>query len=330
MAFATSSTALKLGIETTRGTAATGFTDIPVTTPTVDAMVKFQDDDAFRGSPVKVFDEVALTWHTEVSFKGYLYPDTFPLLLILALGADVVTGMAAPYTHTINLVNAPSTGSQPPSCTLVFTDGANIFQVTGAQLADLELTGGSDKALEFTCKFIGNPWTVIEDDTLSFSAESLVPGWNVATDINSSALNYIQEFTLKIDRGTEPIFTQGAQGPFACFAGPCDVTGTIDALVKTAADPWTIGDSAWALYNDQLPVTITCTSTTDSTDDTFDAVEFQMTTVQFMNPKRSVDKIYTTVKSDFKAVGNTTDAVDAGYANLLAIGTNAVAAYAAS
>jgi hypothetical protein len=330
MAFATSNSALNIGIETTRGTAATGFTSLPVTTPAVDAMLKFLDDDAFRGSPVKVYDDVPGTWHTEVSFKGYVYPDTFPLLLILALGADVVTGMAAPYTHTINLVNAPSSGSQPPSCTLVFEDGANIFQVTGAQLADLTITGGVDKALEYDVKFIGNPWTVIEDETLDFTAESLVPGWSVFTDVNSSALNYIEEFTLKIDRGTIPIFTQGQQEPFTNFAGPCDVSGTIGAVVKTDADPFTIGDDPWALSYDQLPVTITLTSTTDETDATFDSVEFQMTTVQFMTPKRKVDKIYTTVSADFKAIANTTDAVDAGYANLLAIGTNAVASYPAS
>jgi hypothetical protein len=296
-------------------------------------MVKFEDDKAFRGSPVAVFDAVALTWHTEVSFKGYVYPDTFPLLLVAALGPDVVTGDAAPYAHVIGLLNAAATGSQPSSVTIQFTDGANQFQVAGAQLADLEITGGADKAMEWTAKFIGQPWTIVSGKDFSFSDEGLVPGWSVATSIDSDALAYISAFTLKIDRGTEAIFCQGEQGPFACFAGPCDVTGTLDALVNSAADPFSIGtdDNAWALYREHLPMTITCTSTTnEQTGDVFDDVVFQMSQCQFMNVKRKVDKIYTDLSVEFKAEGNTTDAVDAGYANIQASASNGVATYAAS
>lgn len=332
MPYASSSTSLQIARESVRGTAADGtFTSIPVQSPTVDAMVKFQDDDAFRGSPVLVFDEVALTWHTEVSFKGYVYPDTFPLLLIAALGPDVVTGDAAPYLHTIGLENNAATGSQPTSVTIQFTDGANQFQVAGAQLADLEITGGADKATEWTAKFIGNPWTVVTGKDFSFSTESLVPGWSVTTNINSSNLTYVSSFTLKIDRKTESIFTQGQQGPFANFAGPCDVSGTLDALVDSASDPFSIGDTAWALYREPLPLVITLTSTADEqTGDVFDYLAFQMSVVQFMNVKRKVDKIYTDLSVDFKAEGNATDAVDAGYANIQPSASNGVATYAAS
>ena len=328
--YASSSTSLQLALESVRGTAAAGtYTSIPVQTPTVDPIVKFQDDDAFRGSPVLVYDAVALTWHTEVSFKGYVYPDTFPLLLIAAVGPDVVTGASAPYTHTVGLANA-APDSQPASVTIQFTDGANQFQVAGAQLADLTVTGGSDKALEWTAKFIGNPWTVVTGKTFTFSTEALVPGWSVTTSIAAGALTYVSAFTLKIDRKTAPIFTQGTQGPFANFAGPCDVTGTLDALVNSAADPFSIGTSAYALYRGKEALVITCTSATDKSVSTYHSVAFQMTSTQFMNVKRKVDKIYDDLSVEFKAEGNTTDAVATGYSNIKPISINAVASYVAS
>jgi len=331
VAYASSNSYFQMALESVRGTPAAGtYTSIPTITPTIDPMVKQLDDDAFRGSPVMIYDAVMGTWHTEVTLKGYVYPDSFPLLLIAALGPDVVTGSSAPYTHTIGLQNAPTTGSQPASCTLNMFDGANAFQIAGAQLADLEITGGADKALEWTAKFIGNPWTT-PTPTETWGTESLIAGWSVTTSINSSALAYIQDFTFKIDRKTAPIFTQGLQGPHANFAGPCEVSGTMNAVVDSASDPFSIGGTAYALYRSAaLPMVITATSTVNVSTATYHNLALQTSTVQFMDVKRKVDKAYTDLSVAFKAKGNTTDAVAAGFSNVQPTVINAVAAYTAS
>jgi len=331
VAYASSNTEFQLALESTRGTPAAGtYTSIPVISPEIDPMVKFLADDAFRGSPVQVYDEVAGTWHSEISFKGYLYPDTFPLLLIAAVGPDVVSGGSSPYTHTIGLQNAASSGSQPASVTINAFDGANWFQIAGAQLVDLEITGGADKALEWTAKFVGNPWTT-PTPTVTYGTISMVPGWSVTTSLNSSSLSYIEEFTLKIDRKSAPIFTQGAQGPLVNFAGPCDVTGTLNYVINSASDPFSIGGTADALYRSAaLPLVITATGTNNIMTATYPAVSFQMSTVQFMNVKRKVDKAYTNASVEFTAKGNTTDAVASGFSNVKPSAINAIASYVAS
>src|SRR5271169_1258068 len=100
MAFMSANSYFQLALEAVRGTAAAGtFTNIPVTTPQVDPMVVFMKDGSFRGSPVDVYDDIPGTWHSEVTIKGYVYADSFPPLLIGAIGPDAPSGS---YVHTIS------------------------------------------------------------------------------------------------------------------------------------------------------------------------------------------------------------------------------------
>ena len=329
MAYASANSFLGCGLETTRGTPAATIADykwIPITTPTLTPMRKFNNDDAFRGSPVDMYDAVQSTWHTEIDCKGYVYGDTFPILLISLLGPDVVTGSSAPYTHTISLENAASSGSQPKSVTLDYFDAVNPWQVAGAQPADFEITGGADKALEWSSKLMGYAWTTLESvPTASYSDIPLIPGWDVASTIDSTSLDYISEFSLKIDRKTAPIFTQGNYSPLVIFTGPCAVSGSLTYVVPSASDPFAVGGSAWALYREQVPFTIVATdpNTADTT------VTFQMSQVQFENVKRSTGKAYVESTVEFYAEANSTDAVS-GYSPLQIVVENAVAAYTAS
>ena len=328
MAFASSNSYLGVGLETTRGTPAATLADykwIPIQTPTLTPVRVFLKDDAFRGSPAETYDGVQGTWHTEVDTKGYVYADTFPLLAISVLGPDVVSG-SAPYLHTIKLKNDASTGSQPQSVTLDYFDGVNPWQVAGAQPADFEVTGGADKALEWSSKLMGYAWTVLGGaPTPSFSTIPLIPGWDVSHTVNSISLAYVQDFTLKVSRKTAPIFTQGSASPYVIFTGPCDVTGTLTYVVPTVSDPFAVGGSAWALYREQIPYVITCTDpNTAST-----SVTFTMTTVQFQTVKRETTGPYVKATVEFFAEANATDALT-GYSPLAITVDNAVAVYTAS
>ena len=323
MAYMSANSYLTLAIEAVRGTPAAGtFTPVPITTPELVPMVVFLKDGSFRGSPVDVYDQVAGTWHSEVNGKGYVYADSFPVLLIGTIGPDVVTGT---YIHTISLENDITTGSQPASLTWDYNDGANPWQVGGGQVADLEISGGADKALEWTAKMVGNPWTNTAG-TLTTSTVPFIAAWNTVISVNSSDLDYISDWTCKIDRKSAPIFTAGQQGPHVNFASPIDVSGSFTYVVDSDSDPFAVGGSAYALYRSgtAIPVTMTSTSTVDGS-----SVEFQMSNVQFQDVKHSTSKNYTEGTVNYTANANATDAIT-GYSPIVAIVNNAVAVYTPS
>ena len=339
MAFMSANSYLGLALETNKGTAASGtFTYIPVSAPQVTPVLAWLRDEALRGSPVALYDQIPGVRHDEVDFKTYMYADSFPLLLISVLGPDVVTGSTI-YSHTVALQNN-NTGSQPASVTINSFDGGNAFQISGAQAQSLDVTFGADKAVEATIKYLGQPWTTPTPSN-SPGTEALIPGWNTAITIGSTnqgggtspTANWtnIMDGNIKIDRKTAPIFTAGTQGPHTTFAGPCDVSGAFTVVVE-ASDPFSIGGSAYALYRSgsSIPMTLTFTDPADITSATNHSVKYQMSDVQFHDVKRSVGKDYVELTVTFDAQANITDAANGGYSPVKAIVKNATSSYVAS
>lgn len=332
-AFLSANSWLGLIKEATRGTTPSSGTVeyIPVTDPQISPMQTFLRDEALRGSPVAVYNQIQSVRHDEVDFKCYVYADTFPALLMGVLGGtDTVTG-TGPYTHAIKLLNSASTGSQPPSYSICDFDGANYFLTAGAQAVSLDLAGGAEKAAEATVKYSANPYA---DSTSaptpftsqSWSGEALIPNWDTTVSVNSTSLDYIAEFTLKIDRKTAPIFTMGTKAPYLNFAGPIDVSGSFTAVVASNADPFSISTSTgYALAYDAVPVVITMTDPNDVTSATNHSVAFTMSAVQFQNVKRSVGKEYTELTVDFTANADSTDA-STGYSPIATSTINGVSA----
>jgi Phage tail tube protein len=320
--FLTANSFLGLGIEGSRGVASSSMKWIPITSPQVTPMQTFLRDEALRGSAVSVYDHIAGVRHDEYDAKGYLFPDTFPVLLRGILGGtDTITGSSAPYTHTIPLLNNNATGSQPPSLTIQDFDGANAFQILGAQMSNLDLTFGAEAAVEWASKFTGNGYTVLGSaPSASYSpANPFVPGWDVSVSIGGSALTYIAEGSLKIERSAAPIFTMGTQTPRVNFAGPISVTGSITAIVDSTSDLFTTGGSAYGLYRNAQPMVLTLTDPVTNY-----ATALTMTKVQFTDPKRTRGKAYVQVEVSFEAQANTTDSGGTGYAPIKSVTTNSI------
>ena len=328
-----------LGImpEATRGVLNTGGTPVyvPVTAPQVTPMQTFLRDEALRGSPVALYDEVQGVRHDEYDAKIYLFADTFPYLVKSILGGtDSVTpgtpGVAN--VHNLLLLNNAAIGSQPESFSILDFDGANYFTLLGAQADQLEVSFGAEAAAESTVKFFANPYTSSTTAPAPFGAPDLstvhmIPAWDTSitfgpTGGSQTTVNYISDGTITLARKTAPIFTMGAQAPYQNFAGPIDVSGKFTAVVDSDADVWSTGASADALNYSPQQLSIKFTDPNDSIDSTPYSIEFAMYNVQFMNVKRTRGKAYTEVEVEFSARANEADS-DTGYSPLVAIITNA-------
>ena len=331
MAFLSSNSLHAIAKEVTRGTLpATGAVYIPVLTPAIVPTANFLNDEAFRGSPVLVYDQVQGVYHTEFDAKYPIYADTFPNLLVALLGStDTVTGVG-PYNHVIGLLNAPATGSQPPSYSLMGFDGANYFTITGAQAASMDLQWSSESTADATVKWIGNPYVSATTapapfGTTSISTEAMVPGWSVAVNIASTPLAYVASGSIMLDRKTAPIFTGGTQSPYVNFAGPLEVTGKLTGLVNSNADLWSTGTGATALTRAAQVMTLTFTDTNDQSGAVNNSIAFTCSATQLKLPKRTVGKNYTEIEVEFTARANATDAIS-GYAPVKTTSINGQAA----
>jgi len=313
-AFLTANSYLGMVIETTEGTLPTTGTAyyIPVTSPQITPNQMFLRDEALRGSPVTVYDQVAGVRHDEVEFKTFLFADTFPVLVRSILGgADTTTG-SGPYTHAIRLLNSPSTGSQPPTYSILDFDGANYFTVSGAQADSLAITFGADAAAEATVKYLANPYvsyttapTVFSSH--SISTEHLIPAWDTAITIGGTTYSNVSTGEITINRKTQPIFTLGTQAPYNLFAGPIEVTGKFTMVINSTSDAFTTGSGAYGLSRSPEAVVITLTDPNDATGGTQHSVSFTLTQAQFQNVKRTRGKEYTEVEVEFTANANATD-----------------------
>ena len=324
--FMTANSFLGLGIEANRNTAAASPTFIPITAPQVTPMQVFLRDEALRGSPTTVYDQVLGVRHDEYDVKGYCYADSFPILLRAILGGtDTKTGTGPTYNHAIKLLNDNTTGSQPPSVTIKDFDGATAFQMTGAQMSELSLTFGAEAAAEWNAKFIGNPYTQIATPSASFTSASFVPGWDITTSIAGTNLAYIAEGEIRFARNAAPVFTMGTQAPRVNFAGPLEVTGRLLAVVETTSDIFSNATNGYALFDGPQATVITLTDPVSS-----NTIAFTMTKAQFSDVKRQRGKAYVEVEVNFTANANATDA-SSGYSPISTVTVNGVStAYAGS
>ena len=311
---------VQLGIEGTSGTLSSNLKTIPVSTPQVTPMQTFLRDEAFRGSPVSVYGQVAGVRHDEYDAKFYLYPDTFPLLAYSILGVDGVTG-TTPKVHTVQALNN-TTGSQPPSCSIIDFDGQQAFQMLDAQASELKLTFGAEAAVEATAKFIANPWSQVSTPgTLTIGTNTFVPGWDAALTIGGTSSAVLVDGEINLVRNTTPIFTAGTQAPYKTWAGPLDVSGRLKFVVESTDPLLLTAGNAIALTQNTKAVVLTFTEpvTTYTT-------AITMSQVQFHDAKRTRDKAYVEVEANFTAQANTTDAVT-GYSPIKIVGQNLVTSY---
>jgi len=331
-AFLTANSYLGMVIETTEGTLPTSGTAywLPVTSPQITPNQMFLRDEALRGSPTTVYDQVQGVRHDEFEFKSYLFADTFPVLVRSILGgSDTKTG-SGPYTHAIKVLNNAATGSQPPTYSILDFDGANYFTVSGAQADSLGITFGADAAAEATIKYLGNPYVSYTSAptvfaTQSLSTEHLIPAWNTVVTIGGTTYSNVSTGEITINRKTQAIFTLGTQAPYNLFAGPIEVTGKFTFVINSTSDVFSTGSGAYGLTRSPEAIVVTLTDPNDQTSSTNHSVSFTMSAAQIMNIKRTRGKEFTELEVEFTANANATDATT-GYSPIQATIINGVSA----
>lgn len=312
-----------LGIEGTRGTASTNIKWTPIMAPQVTPGLKWLRDEHFRGSAGDTYGLVAGVRADTYDFRGYAFADTIGVPLVGVLGNQAISG-SGPYTHTIGLANSLSTGSQPPSITIQDDDGANPFQILGAQVQSMQIKFGAEAALEYSCKLVGNPATILGSPPSStFSSEVFIPGWNVAVTLGGTSTAVLVEGDITIDRKAAPIFTGGTQAPRYNFAGGVKVDGRMRFVVEASDPIMTTSGSTGGVANTQSTEAVVLTFTEPSSTHT---IALTMSAVQFHDAMRKRDKDYVEVETQFEATMNSTDAVATGFAPIKAVLSNSVAA----
>ena len=236
MPYATSNSYWGAAVESTYGTPASVSTFTPIDSPKVVPTLMWLNDASFRGSPVTNYDQVPGVIHATFDGKTYMYSDVYPQLLRAALGStDTVASVGAgASTHTIGLLNAPNTGSQSPSYTIINDSVDNTYSITGSRLVDLSLSFAADGAVETTFSFTGNAASIAASVAVNESAQHFVPAWNCGASIGGTSVAVVESAQLDIKRGTTPIYTLGQQGPYNNFQGPIEVAGSFVFVVEAS------------------------------------------------------------------------------------------------
>lgn len=318
-----------MGKETTRNTAATPTIYMPIAPgPTLTPSQAWEKDEHLRGSPVALYDDVPTTRFDSYECKGNVFADTFPVHMLGLLGGpDTTSGTSAPVTHTIQLLNAAESGSQPPSYTIVDVDLVeesgttdNAKQMTGGQIDSVDVNFAATGALNYSAKYIGNPFTeVAKPASPAFSSELFIPGYNCVVTIGGTSVAVLSEGSFTMQRSTASIFTMGSSSPYQNWASVINVTGKLTFLVIE-------DDATMANGLEYLHQTLKFVFTEKVSNHT---VTFQFSDVQFVDPviDRSKPQVY--VSTNFNAHANATDAASGGgYSPMLFEATNAqTAAY---
>jgi adenosine/AMP kinase len=147
----------------------------------------------------------------------------------------IVRGLTS---HAFSLLNnSPSTGNQPPSCTLTDYAGETDWrELAAAQLDSINITGAADALPKATYAWFANKSVTPSAPEPSYSTAEAPPGWTVQASIGGTQVGYLVnwEFDLKRNVKNIPAIT-GSQNYYQHFAGPLEVTGKLTVLEDPSA-----------------------------------------------------------------------------------------------
>jgi hypothetical protein len=299
-----------LGIakEATKGTVVAPTDFIPVSKDSL----KPQDivdplyDTGLRGSNVLNYNYIPGRTRSTVDFGGAVFADTIGYGLAGLLGAVATTGVSAPFTHTISLLNSLTAGAdaQPISYTLTDFYAVHVRSYPGCQFSDFSLKFNADGMLEYDTKTTGFASSTVADPTPTFSTVLPTPVWRGTVSIGGSAVSSAMSGNIDMARPVTPVYGISAtQDPFQVFLGPLEVTGKITFLMETDAELTNF------LSNTQPAIVLNWAYGTGAT-----AVQIQATITKGAYTAAMIERgeDFVQVSIDLNGQSNTTDAGASG------------------
>jgi hypothetical protein len=299
-----------LGIakEATKGTVVAPTDFIPVSKDSL----KPQDivdplyDTGLRGSNVLNYNYIPGRTRSTVDFGGAVFADTIGYGLAGLLGAVATTGVSAPFTHTISLLNSLTSGAdaQPISYTLTDFYAVDVRSYPGCQFSDFSLKFNADGMLEYDTKTTGFASSTVSDPTPTFSTVLPTPVWQGTVSIGGSAVSSAMSGNIDMARPVTPVYGISAtQDPFQVFLGPLEVTGKITFLMETDAELTNF------LSNTQPAIVLNWAYGTGAT-----AVQIQATITKGAYTAAMIERgeDFVQVSIDLNGQSNTTDAGASG------------------
>jgi len=311
--------------EATHGTAVAPSTYIPVAV----SKLKVQDlidplfDEGLRGSVVKNFAYVQGRRRATVEFGGPVFADTFPWAVAALLGSVTTTGASAPFTHTVSLKNASTTGAdvQPTSLTLTDFYAAQVRSYPGCRIHDLTLTFSAEGLLDYDAK--GTSWgsATVSTPTPSFSTLTPVPTWQAQVTIGGSVVANSVSGEINLTRPVNPVYAIGTssgstQQPYSVFVGALETKGKFTFVMEDDTQLTNF------LSNTQPAITVNWTNGSGAT---ATQIQYTLTKGAYTVAQIERTKDFVQVMIEFEGLGNTTDAgATAGYNNIKWTFQNAV------
>jgi hypothetical protein len=130
-----------------------------------------------------------------------------------------------------------------------------------------------------------------------------MPPFTATTTVGGTSLSKYSGISIDLKRGTKAIpALNGTQSPLAIYCGELTVTGTLDAIYQNTTD----NDLSNLLANTQPSVSVSITPQGSS-----NALVFQMSKVAYdTSTPAGSNSGWMTLSSNFKALMNSTDALD--------------------
>ena len=228
-----------LGIakEVTKGTPVSATDFIPVAKDSlkpVDVIDPLYDQ-GLRGSNVLNYNYIPGRTRSTFDFGGSVFADTIGYSIAGMLGSVATTGVSAPYTHTISLLNSLTSGTdtQPISYTLTDFYAVDVREYPGCQFSDFSLKFNADGMLEYDAKTTGWLSNTTSDPVPTFSTLLPTPVWRGAVTIGGTSVSTSMTGNIDMTRPVTPIYgISNTQQPYQVFLGPLEVTGKITFVME--------------------------------------------------------------------------------------------------
>lgn len=287
-------TQIGLGRETTWGTAVADTTFYPVEKPKFEDVPKWLKDTGYRGIRSRTFavQQGVLVSAFEVPDMKF-YPDDSGHFLYAVLGTDVVSGTAAPFTHTLT-----QRAGIPDSYTLTDFSGlsAQARQYAGSYVEEATIKYTADGDLLIGAKGQGKPSTLVTKPSASYSTQSFLLGWQAVLTLSGQVNARIIGMTYSIKQKLEIIWgSNNQQGPTAINVAGIELTGQVDV------EPNDETEFLYMLNNTQPAASLNFTSGSNQ-------LTLQTTKMAFTKGPIERSGDFVKLPLTFEAVYNTTDA----------------------